>query len=339
MESKSSFNEAKELLKYDLNTLGKVAREIEEKLFKDKITFVNDGIINYTNICTIRCKFCSFSKDENDPGSFTLKIEEILELGEKLEKIGVSQILIQGGVNPKIPYEYYLDILRKFKENFPKILIKAFSAQEIYYIAKNNKKEIVEVLKEFRDEGLKSFGGAGAEILDDSIRKKISPKKISTEEWIKIIKEAHKLGIKTSATMVYGFGESKETWIKHLLLLENIQKETNGFTAFIPWKFKISGKNFKNEATAYDYLQVIALSRIILKNIKNIQASYLTEGEEIGQLSLFYGANDFSGPMIGESVISNKKVGKTKEDIIKLIRMVGKVPVERDGFYNTLKIY
>ncbi|MFN3527533.1 MAG: CofH family radical SAM protein, partial [Candidatus Altarchaeaceae archaeon] len=276
-----SFDEAKELLNFDLNTLGFIANKIKEKFFKNIVTFVCDTTINYTNICVSRCKFCAFWRNKDDKDAYTLKIDEIIKKIEYARKFGVTQVLIQGGLNPDIPLEYYENLIKEVKKRFPEIQRHFFSAPEIYFIAKNNKMSVDELLERFKELGLQSFGGGGAEILINNIRKEISPNKITAEEWKEVIVKAHKHGIKTSATMVYGFGESKEDRIKHLLFLRDIQKETGNFTAFIPWSFQpentIYGKSKKFYSSSYDYLEIIALARIIFnKFLKNIQASWLT---------------------------------------------------------------
>lgn len=344
---KFSYNEAKSLLNFDLNTLGLIANEIRKAFFKDIVTFVCDTTINYTNICVSKCKFCAFWREKNDKDAYVLKIDEIIKKIEYARNFGVTQVLIQGGLNPDISLEYYENLIKKVKEKFPDCQRHFFSAAEIYFIAKNNKITVEELLERFKECGLQSFGGGGAEILVDEIRKKISPCKISSEEWKEVIMKAHKHGIKTSATMVYGFGESKEDRLKHLLFLRDIQEETKGFTAFIPWSFQpgrtIYGKIYPYGVGGYDYLEIIALARIIFnKFLKNIQVSWLTEGEKLAQVGLFYGANDFSGTIIEENVVREAGVkfkGKTKEELISLIKQVRRIPAQRDTFYKILKIF
>jgi len=344
---KFSFEEAKNLLNFDLNTLGLIADSIRKKLVGDIVTFVCDTTINYTNICESKCKFCAFYRDKNSNDAYILTIDEILRKIKNARKFGVTQILIQGGLNPDIPFDYYKNLINAVKENFPDVQRHFFSAPEIHFIAKNNNMSVEDVLKIFKDAGLQSFGGGGAEILVDDIRKKISPNKIYPEEWKDVIVKAHNLGIKTSATMVYGFGEDKEDRIKHLLFLRDIQEQTGNFTAFIPWSFQpentVLGTQKKFYHSAYDYLEIIALSRIIFnKFLKNIQASWLTEGEKIAQVALFYGANDFSGTIIEENVVKEAGVkfkGKTIEEMVNLIKQTGRIPAQRDTFYNILKIF
>jgi len=342
---KFSFEEAKDMLNFDLNTLGLIAAQIRNKFCGDTVTFIIDTTINYTNICASKCKFCAFYRNANDKGAYVLTIEEIIQKIEKARNLGATQILIQGGLNSSIPLSYYKELIMAVKDKFPDVHRHFFSAAEIYFIAKNNNLTVDELLKEFKEDGLQSFGGGGAEILVDDIRKKISPNKISAEEWKDVIIKAHKLGIKTSATMVYGFGEGKEDRIKHLLFLRDIQEQTGNFTAFIPWSFQpentVLGTQKKFYHSAYDYLEIIALSRIIFnKFLKNIQASWLTEGEKIAQVALFYGANDFSGTIIEENVVKEAGLnfsGKTIEEMVNLIKQTGRIPAQRDTFYNILK--
>ncbi len=346
---KFSFEEAKDLLNFDLNTLGLIADEIRNKFCGNTVTFVCDTTINYTNICSGKCKFCAFYRNKEAKDVYTLTIEQILQKTEKAGNLGATQVLLQGGLNKDIPLSYYETIIKAVKDKFPNVQRHFFSAAEIYFIAKNNNLSVDEVLERFKECGLQSFGGGGAEILVAQIRKEISPDKISAEEWKDVIIKAHKTGIKTSATMVYGFGESKEDRLRHLLFLRDIQYETNGFTAFIPWSFQPEntalGQNkfYKFPAGGIDYLEIIALARIIFnKFLRNIQASWLTEGEKLAQIALFYGANDFSGTIIEENVVKEAGIkfsGKTKEEMINLIQQVGRIPAQRDTFYNVLKVF
>ncbi len=349
---KFSFEEAKDLLNFDLNTLGLIADEIRNKFCGNTVTFVCDTTINYTNICSSKCKFCAFYRNKSDGDAYVLTIDEILQKIEKAVNLGTTQVLLQGGLNADIPLSYYETIIKAVKDKFPNVQRHFFSAAEIYFIAKNNDLSVDELLKKFKDDGLQSFGGGGAEILVAKIRNEISPYKISAEEWKEVIIKAHKTGIKTSATMVYGFGESKEDRLRHLLFLRDIQEQTNGFTAFIPWSFQpqntvLNSLNSLNKRKfsvgGDDYLEIIALSRIIFnKFLKNIQASWLTEGEKLAQVGLFYGANDFSGTLIEENVVREAGIkfnGKTREEMVNLIKQTGRIPVQRDTFYNVLKVF
>lgn len=340
-----SFEEARNLLNLDLNTLGSIADRIRNELCGNTVTFVCDTTINYTNICASKCKFCAFYRNKNMSDAYALTAEQIIQRTEKAKNLGATQLLLQGGLNVDLPITYYEDIIKIVKDKFPNIQRHFFSAAEIYFIAKNNNLSVEEVLKRFKMVGLQSFGGGGAEVLVDKIRKKISPNKISASQWKEVIIAAHRCGIKTSATMVYGFGESKEDRLKHLLFLRDIQEQTKNFTAFIPWSFQRQN-TFLNDlsvAGGYEYLEIIALSRIIFnKFLKNIQASWLTEGEKLAQIALFYGANDLSGTIIEENVVKEAGVkfkGKTMKEMVDLIKQTGRIPAQRDTFYNILKVF
>lgn len=346
---KFSFEEAKALLNFDLNTLGLIADKIRNKFCGNTVTFVSDTTINYTNICSSKCKFCAFYRNKSAGDAYVLTIDEIIQKIEKAVNLGTTQVLLQGGLNADIPLSYYETIIKAVKDKFSNVQRHFFSAAEIYFIAKNNNLSVDEVLERFKECGLQSFGGGGAEILVAQIRNEISPDKISAEEWKDVIIKSHKTGIKTSATMVYGFGESKEDRLRHLLFLRDIQEQTGNFTSFIPWSFQpqntaLSLSNQKKFYTGgIDYLEIIALSRIIFnKFLKNIQASWLTEGEKLAQVALFYGANDFSGTLIEENVVREAGIkfsGKTREEMVNLIKQVGRIPAQRDTFYNVLKVF
>lgn len=349
---KFSLEEAKELLNFDLSTLGLIADQIRNKFCGNTVTFVCDTTINYTNICASKCKFCAFYRSKSAGDAYVLTIDEILQKTEKAENLGATQVLLQGGLNNDIPLSYYETIIKAVRDKFPGVQRHFFSAAEIYFIAENNNIAVEDVMERFRDDGLQSFGGGGAEILVDDVRKKISPYKISAGQWREVITKAHKTGIKTSATMVYGFGESKEDRLRHLLFLRDIQEETDGFTAFIPWSFQPQNTALnvsdllsqgKFLAGGCDYLEIIALSRIIFnKFLRNIQASWLTEGEKLAQIALFYGANDFSGTIIEENVVRDAGIkfsGKTREEMVNLIKQTGRIPAQRNTFYNVMKIY
>ncbi len=343
-----TFNEAKELLNFDLNSLGIAANELRKKICGDTVTFIADTTINYTNFCLCGCKFCAFYKKKNDPEMYVLTVDEILDKVNNAVKHGATQVLIQGGLNPDIEIEYYEEIIKQIKEKFPSVQRHFFSAPEIYFIAKENNCSVDEILSRFKEVGLQSIPGGGAEILEDTIRKRIAPNKISFDKWKEVMVKAHKMNLKTSSTMVYGFGENKEARIKHLLMLRDIQKETGGFTAFIPWSYQPKNTKWIKDnpgieiASGVDYLEVIAVARIIFNNIRNIQCSWLTEGSKLAQVALFYGANDFSGTIIEENVVKAAGVNKgckTKEEIVRLIRQAGRVPAERDTVYNIKKVY
>ncbi len=344
-EKRLSVKEYVEILKEtDLSEISVVADYLRKKDVGDIVTFIIDTNINYTNICINRCKFCAFYRNKNSKDSYVLSIDEILKKVSFAKKFGVKQVLIQGGLNPEIPFEYYEEIVKKIREKFPDVNVHAFSPVEIEFFSRNFRMSIREVLERLKSAGLRSIPGGGAEILVDKVRKKISPNKISYKKWLEVVIEAHKLGIKTSATMVIGLGESYEDRIKHILRIRDVQEKTHGFISFIVWTYKQGNTELKVKPISIeDYLKTIAISRIILHGIiKNIQASTLTQGLEVALLSLSYGANDLGGTLIEENVITStghKREFLSEEDFVRAIKSIGRIPAQRDTFYNIIKTY
>ncbi len=344
-----SKQEALKLLKEaSLQELGERALERKRELHPKKITtFIVDRNINYTNICWVGCDFCAFYRKPNDEDAYLLSFEEIDKKIEELIAIGGTQILFQGGVHPKLPLEYYEKLVEHIHTKFPQITIHGFSAVEISYIAKISKLSYQEVLERLKAKGLSSIPGAGAEILSDRVREVISPSKLSSKEWLEIHKTAHKIGMKTTATMMYGTVESDEEIIEHLEKLRELQDETGGFRAFIMWSFQpYNTKLFKNKVvtkktSSNRYLRLLALSRLYLDNFKNIQSSWVTQGSYIGQLALLFGANDLGSTMMEENVV--KAAGATnrmnQEEMIRLIKDVGEIPAKRNTAYEILEVY
>ena len=327
--------------------LGAMALEKKRELHPDKITsFIIDRNINYTNICWVNCDFCAFYKKERDKDSYILSFEEIGKKIEDLIEIGGSQILFQGGVHPKLKIEWYEELVEYISKNYPTITIHGFSAIEIDYIAKISKISYKEVLQRLKNRGLFSMPGAGAEILSDRVRDIISPKKISSKTWLDIHKIAHEVGIKTTATMMFGTVESDEEIVEHLDQIRNLQDQTGGFRAFIAWSFQPNNTNLLKKfniqkSSSNRYLKILALSRLYLDNFKNIQSSWVTQGSYIGQLALLFGANDLGSTMMEENVVAaaGAKNRMNQEQMIKLIQDIGEIPAIRDTAYNMLKIY
>lgn len=339
--------ECQDLFQQDnLLLLANAARERKYELHPDNkpVTFVIDRNVNYTNVCSCKCKFCAFHKDIGSEDSYVLDYDVIKKKVEELIDVEGTQFLLQGGLHPEIKIEYYFNLINSLRKDFPVLTIHAFSPTEIYYIAKQNNISTLELLQELVKRGLSSIPGGGAEILVDEIRKNISPNKISSQEWLDIMEQAHNIGLKTTATMVFGIGESQEHILEHLLKIRELQDKTGGFTAFIPWSFQISNINsfnHLNQATAYDYLKILALSRIILDNIPNIQASWVTQGLDVAQLSLNFGANDFGGTMLEENVVKAAGVEfkTTIEEIVKYIHNADFDAAQRNTQYEVLRLY
>jgi len=324
----------------DLLTLGDLSHRRRLKLHPDPlVTYVVDRNINYTNVCTSGCLFCAYFRAEKDPDAFVIsksdldrKIRETLELGG-------TQILLQGGMHPGLDLEYHLDLLRHIKRKFP-IHIHGFSPTEIASMADSAGLSIKETLSRLIASGLDSIPGGGAEILVDDVRRKISPRKCNADTWLGVMKSAHDLGLKTTATMMFGHLETPSDVISHLLKIRSLQDETGGFTAFIPWTFQPDNTRISVEkATAVDYLRTLAVSRLVLDNVPNLQASWVTQGDKIAQLALSFGANDLGSTMIEENVVAaaGVKFRLPESEMIRLIETSGYRAIRRDCFYNHLE--
>lgn len=346
---KLGIKEAEELFTADINLLGYSADSLRKKICGDTVTFVVDTNINYTNICTSRCSFCAFYRTGKSSEAYVLSPKEILKKIESAVRLGTTQVLLQGGLNPELEIEYYEDICRTVKEKFPEVQTHFFSPSEISNIAKISNLNVKETLIRLKEAGLDSIPGGGAEILVDSVRKKVSPGKITWKEWAKVMEIANSLDIPTTATMVFGMGESSRERAEHILKLRKLQEKSGGFTAFIPWSFQ-PGKtalgrelDYSALATGIDYLKVIAVSRLIFKEtIQNIQCSWITQGKRIAQVALNYGANDFGGTMIEENVVraTGKEINYMPEkEIVTLIKQIDRPAAMRDTMYRILKKY
>jgi len=319
----------------DILKLGEVADKIRAQFHPDKIvTYIIDRNINYTNVCISRCRFCAFSKDVESNEAYVLTWKELRNKIEETILLGGSQILLQGGLHPKFKIEYYEMLLQKIKTTFPNIHIHGFSPPEIVHFATKSELSISEVINRLKTAGLSSIPGGGAEILVDEIRQQISPKKCSSTQWLEVMRWAHKLGIKTTATMMFGHIESIADRITHLLKIRDLQDETNGFTAFIPWTYQPHHTSLSgDEVGGYEYLKTLAISRIMLYNFKNIQSSWVTQGPKIGQLALTFGANDMGSTMLEENVIraAGTHYHLTRQQIINLIKDAGFIPKQRQS--------
>lgn len=330
----------------DLKELGRMATARKKELHPDGITtFVVDRNINYTNICWVDCKFCAFYRHEKDEDAYVLTFDEIDAKIDELLEIGGTQILFQGGVHPKLKIEWYEDLVEHIHTKYPQITIHGFSSIEIDFIAKVSRISVEEVLTRLKAKGLASIPGAGAEILSDRVRDIIAPKKIDSEVWVDIHRKAHKLGIKSTATMMYGTVESDEDIIDHLDMVRNLQDETGGFRAFIMWSFQ--GKNTEllrlipdmPKPSSNRYLRLLAVARLYLDNVPNIQSSWVTQGPYIGQMALMFGANDLGSTMMEENVVRSAGAGfrMAKDEMVRLIRDIGETPAIRNTAYEILE--
>lgn len=330
----------------DLKDLGVRATQMKRSLHPEGVTtFVVDRNINYTNICWVDCKFCAFYRHEKDEDAYVLSYEEIDAKIDELLEIGGTQILFQGGVHPKLKIEWYEDLVEHIHTKYPQITIHGFSAIEIDFIAKVSRISVEEVLVRLKAKGLSSIPGAGAEILNDRVRDIIAPKKIDADVWVDIHRKAHELGIKSTATMMYGTMETDEEIIEHLDMVRRLQDETGGFRAFIMWSFQ--GQNTKlleefpemKKHSSNRYLRLLAVSRLFLDNVPNIQSSWVTQGAYIGQMALHFGANDLGSTMMEENVVRSAGAGfrMAKDEMVRLIRDIGETPAIRNTAYETLE--
>ncbi len=325
----------------NITLLGNVASRLAKKKYKDnKITYIIDRNINYTNICVTDCSFCAFYRKKEDLDSYVHPFEVLAKKIEETIALGGNQILLQGGHNVELKIDYFEDLFKKIKERFD-IRLHALSPPEIVHTSKISKISISETLKRLHKAGLDSIPGGGAEILVDRVRQKISPAKCTTEEWLCVMGEAHQLGIPTTATMMFGHVESLEERVEHLIKLREQQDKTRGFTAFIAWSLQPGNNPLGRQlsgakATGLEYLKTLAISRIVLDNFDNIQSSWVTQGPKIGQMSLYYGANDMGSVMIEENVV--KEAGANfrmnEEEIRRLIEDGGFIPQRRNMQYN-----
>ena len=324
----------------DLLTLGELANSMRRRLHPERlVTFIVDRNINYTNICVNKCKFCAFYREADSPEAYVLTKDEIFKKIEETLTQGGTQILMQGGVHPDLGIEYFEDLFSSIKSRFI-VQIHSLSPAEVSFIAKKNDLSIMDTLKRLKASGLDSIPGGGAEILVDRVRKKVSPNKIRWRQWAEVMKTAHELDMPTTATMMFGSLETDKEIIEHLVRLRDIQDETGGFTAFIPWTYQPGNTELGGRsATAVEYLKTLALSRIVLDNFDNVQASWVTQGAKIAQVALEFGANDFGSTMIEENVVAAAGVTfrMTRQEIVNLITDAGYVPAQRDTRYNILK--
>lgn len=334
----------------DIYSLGISANYLRNELFGKTASFVNNIILNYTNVCVTYCKFCAFYRPPGHSDSYTLSLEQILDRVTKAKELyGITQILIQGGHNPNLKVEYYEQAFKDIKRRYPEVGIHGLSASEIDTIAKVERSSTKEILHRLKQAGLDSLPGAGAEILDDKVKSIISPLKIKSHEWLRIMEEAHNLDIKSSATMMYGTVETTEQQANHLLQIARLQEKTRGFMSFIPWSFEPNKTEMQSEGSVkypsggLGLLKMIAISRIVFYGlIDHLQSSWLTNGIGMAQLALSYGADDFGGTLIGEEVVSATGARSTElsaNRIIDAIRQIDFRPCERDNFYNVIRYY
>lgn len=329
-----------------IHEIGELAERVCRRINGNRVYFILNRHINPTNICVNRCRFCAFSRSKGEPDAYEMSIEEIIKnLKEAKQSLGyLSEVHIVSGLHPDWEFDYYLEILRTIKREFPGIGIKAFTAVEVDYFSRKSGLSVEEVLTKLKEAGLDIMPGGGAEIFAAQTRNQICPEKISGQRWLEIVKTAHGLGIKTNATMLYGHVESYEDRVDHLFRLRELQDQTGGFLAFIPLSYQPENTEIKVPyPSGIDDLKTIAISRLVLDNIPHIKAYWIMLGEKLAQLALLFGADCLEGTVIEERIAhsagARSKRGMAIKEIVHLIRETGKVPVERDSFYEIIKTY
>ncbi len=339
-----SNEEALTLLKdADTIKMGSLADSVRRKYHPDgTVTFVADTNPNYTNVCDTECLFCAFWRPPSASDAYTLSIDKVIDIMRTSYHNGATTVLLQGGHNPEIGLDYYLELVRRTKEEIPNLHLHAFSAPEISAIAKYTGISTQDVLQQLWDVGLRTIPGGGAEVLSNRVRKKISPLKINADEWMKVTREAHLIGFKTTATMMFGHFEEDEDIIEHLDRIRTLQDETGNFLAFIPWTFKPKNtfleRKLSSEVGGDRYLRVLALSRIYLDNFKHIQGSWFTQGNKVGTISMYYGASDLGGTLFDENVLTcaENKYRSSLDELVHMIKSAGFKPAQRNTYYEVL---
>ncbi|MBI3989281.1 MAG: dehypoxanthine futalosine cyclase [candidate division NC10 bacterium] len=323
----------------DLLTLSFLADHVRQRKHPGNIvTYVIGRIVNYTNVCWVRCKFCAFYRPPGSPEGYVLSKDEIFGKIQELVDLGGTEVLIQGGLNPALGLSYYENLFASIKERFP-VHIHGLSPTEILSIAKLAHLNVEETLKRLKAAGLGSIPGGGAEILVDEVRREIAPLKDKADEWLSVMRTAHRLGLPSSVTMMFGSVETIEQRVLHLLRIRALQDETGGFTAFIAWNYQPDGAELGGHRTsAFDYLRTVAVACLLLDNVENIQASWLTQGPKIAQIALRYGVNDLGSTILEERVVSAGGSGfmSSKGEMERVIREAGFIPKRRNTLYQWL---
>ncbi|MBJ6724682.1 cyclic dehypoxanthinyl futalosine synthase [Geomesophilobacter sediminis] len=327
----------------DLLGLGRLADSVRRRLHPDRlVSFVVDRNVNYTNVCESKCRFCAFYRDKEASDAYILPTDVILKkIGELVEQ-GGTQLLMQGGLHPDLKIEYFEGLFHAIKAQFPQVQNHSLSPAEITHVAEISGLTVRQALERLKEAGLDSVPGGGAEILVDRVRAEISPKKIGWEGWARVMIEAARLGMSTTATMMFGSREKLEDIVEHLFRVRALQAEGGSFTAFIPWTYQPGNTELGGAtATGAEYLRVLALSRIVLDNVPNIQGSWVTQGAKMAQVALFFGANDLGGTMLEENVVAAAGCcfRMSQQEMIDLIRDAGFVPARRTTLYKILETY
>lgn len=337
-----SDKEAVDLLRHgDILELGQKADKVRQKFHPgNTVTFIVDRNINYTNVCVNECRFCAFFRPEHHKDAYLLPMEIILQKVKETQEAGGTQIMLQGGLHPALPFSYYTNMISTIKNAYPDIIIHSFSPAEILHFAKISGKSVKNVLIELQNAGLASLPGGGAEILVDRVRRLVSPKKIMTDEWLSVMKTAHSIGMESTATMVLGLGETAEERIEHMRRIRELQDETGGFRAFIMWTFqpgntKLGGMKF----SSWEYLKTLAVSRLYFDNVSHIQGSWVTQGQQIGQITLAFGADDLGSIMLEENVVraAGTAYQMSIDKMVRTIQTADRQAAQRDTRYNIIR--
>jgi cyclic dehypoxanthinyl futalosine synthase len=323
------------------HALGRLADAVRARKHPERIvTYIIDRNVNYTNICVARCNFCAFYRPVGSSEGYVLGFEEIFNKIDETIAVGGNQLLLQGGHNPDLPIQWYEDLFRAVKAKYPEFKLHALSPPEVLHISKLNRVPVPTVIERLVASGLDSIPGGGAEILVDRVRRLLNCySKATSDEWLDVMRQAHHAGLRTTATMMYGTVETDEERIEHMMRLRDLQDETGGFTAFITWSYQPSNTELAGtEATGLDYLRTLALARLVLDNFDNLQASWVTQGGKVGQLSLAYGANDMGSVMIEENVVRAAGAAYCMDEveIVRNIEDAGFIPKRRTMHYDVL---
>lgn len=333
------------LRSHDILAMGKMAQNEKKKRTGDQVFFNVNCHINLTNICVSRCAFCAFSRDREDSKAYTMTQQSVIETVQAAMPADITEVHMVSGLHPDLSLEFYIDVVRKLKNKYPSLHIKAFTPVEIQYFSDISGLCVEEVLLQLQGAGLGSLPGGGAEVLSNRVRKELCPNKASAQQWLEVMRVAHHLGIKSNATLLFGHIETPEEVIDHLLSLRDLQDETGGFQAFIPLPFHPANTAMDDvrKPTAYEIIKMFCVSRLMLDNFRHIKAYWIMTGLKTAQLSLYFGANDIDGTVTEEKIThsagAETTTSITKKDLITLIKQAGKIPVQRDTLYNVLEIY
>jgi aminodeoxyfutalosine synthase len=329
----------------DLISIGQLANMVKERKSGNHAYFNVNYHINLTNICVSRCKFCAFSRDKTDTDAYAMTIDDVLEIALSARNLGITEFHIVSGLHPDLPFDYYLEVISRLKEIMPEVHIQAFTAVEIAYFTKIARLPVKEVLSKLKEAGLGSLPGGGAEILNHRVREAVCSKKATAEEWLEVMRTAHNIGLKSNATMLYGHVETIEERIDHLLRLRELQDETGGFQSFVPLPFHPQNTQLPEykKPSAFESLKILAISRLVLDNFPHIKAFWIMLGLKVAQLSLLFGVDDLDGTVVEEKITHSAGAETdqsiSKEELLELISVTGRVPVERDTLYNVIKEY